>query len=293
MKPQALRRIAPYLFLFPALLLLVAFVYAPAVENMFYSLFSWSSVRTESRFVGLDNYRELFANPVFWRALFNNLLYAVISIVFQVFFALVIAAILVVGVIGPLLRNFFRTAFFLPSILPVTVVGLLWQLIYQPTIGLIDQVLWATGLQYLSHVWLGEEATVMISVILVSQWQWTGYMIVLFMVAIQAIPVDLYEALRMEGANRIQQFIHITLPGVRESTLILAVITIFGAFKVFDIVWVMTAGGPNNASEVLGTHMYRSAFRNDVSGYAAAVATVIFFITLAVGIVQIRLQRQE
>lgn len=293
MKPQTLRRIAPYLFLFPSLLLLVSFVYAPAVENMVYSLFSWSSVRTESRFVGLENYRELFSSAIFWRALFNNVLYAIISILFQVFFALVIAAVLVAGVFGPLLRNFFRTAFFLPSILPVTVVGLLWQLIYQPTIGLIDQILFATGLQSLSHVWLGEEATVMISVILVSQWQWTGYMIVLFMVAIQAIPNDLYEALRMEGASRVQQFFHITMPGVRESTLILAIITIFGSFKVFDIVWVMTAGGPNNASEVLGTHMYRSAFRNDVSGYAAAVATVIFFITLAVGIVQIRLQRQD
>ena len=293
MKHLPMRRIAPYLFLFPSLLLLVSFVYAPAVENMVYSLFSWSSVRTESRFVGLENYRELFSSAIFWRALFNNVLYAIISILFQVFFALVIAAVLVAGVFGPLLRNFFRTAFFLPSILPVTVVGLLWQLIYQPTIGLIDQILFATGLQSLSHVWLGEEATVMISVILVSQWQWTGYMIVLFMVAIQAIPNDLYEALRMEGASRVQQFFHITMPGVRESTLILAIITIFGSFKVFDIVWVMTAGGPNNASEVLGTHMYRSAFRNDVSGYAAAVATVIFFITLAVGIVQIRLQRQD
>ncbi|MCB2130564.1 MAG: sugar ABC transporter permease [Rhodobacteraceae bacterium] len=293
MKASLLSRYAPYLFLFPSLLLLVAFVYAPALENMVYSLFSWSSVRTEQRFVGLDNYRELFANPVFWRALVNNVLYAVISIMFQVIVALVIAAVLVGGIIGPRQRTLFRTAFFLPSILPVTVVGLLWQLIYQPTIGLIDQVLYSTGLQGLSHVWLGEEATVMISVIMVSQWQWTGYMIVLFMVSIQAIPDDLYEALKMEGANRIQQFFHITVPGVRESTLILAIITIFGAFKVFDIVWVMTAGGPNNASEVLGTHMYRSAFRNDVSGYAAAVATVIFLITLAIGAVQIRLQRQD
>lgn len=293
MRSRPTRGIAPYLFLFPSLALLVAFVYAPALENMVYSLYSWSSVRMDSRFVGLQNYQELFANPIFWRSLVNNILYAVISIVFQVFFALVIAAVLVAGVFGPLLRNFFRTAFFLPSILPVTVVGLLWQLIYQPTIGVIDQLLFSTGLQGLSHVWLGEEATVMFAVIMVSQWQWTGYMIVLFMVAIQAIPQDLYEALRMEGANRLQQFFYITVPGVRESTLILAVITIFGAFKVFDIVWVMTAGGPNNASEVLGTHMYRSAFRNDVSGYAAAVATVIFFITLAVGIVQIRLQRQD
>ena len=293
MKLQISRGLLPYLFLFPALALLVVFVYAPALENMVYSLYSWSSVRTDSSFIGLQNYAELFSNPIFWRSLVNNVLYAVVSIIFQVFFALVIASVLVGGIFGPLLRNFFRTAFFLPSILPVTVVGLLWQLIYQPTIGLIDQLLWSSGLQGLSHVWLGEDATVMMSVIMVSQWQWTGYMIVLFMVAIQAIPDDLYEALRMEGANRIQQFFYITVPGVRESTLILAVITIFGAFKVFDIVWVMTAGGPNNASEVLGTHMYRSAFRNDVSGYASAVATVIFFITLSVGIFQIKLQRQE
>lgn len=293
MRSYTLRRIAPYLFLFPSLLLLVSFVYAPAVENMVYSLFSWSSVRTDSQFVGLQNYRDLLDNPVFWRALINNILYAIVSIFFQVFCALVLAAILVGGIIGPVMRNFFRTAIFLPSILPVTVVGLLWQLIYQPTIGLVDQVLFSTGLHGLSHVWLGEERTAMMAVIMVSQWQYTGYMMVLFMVAIQAIPKDLYEALRMEGANRIQQFFYITVPGVRESTLILTVITIFGAFKVFDIVWVMTAGGPNNASEVLGTHMYRSAFRNDVSGYAAAIATVIFLITLAVGIVQIRLQRQE
>jgi len=115
----------------------------------------------------------------------------------------------------------------------------------------------------------------------------------LFMVAIEAIPRDLYEALAMEGAGRIQQFRYITIAGVRESTLILTVITIFGAFKVFDIVWVMTAGGPNHASEVLGTHMYRSAFRDDVAGYAAAVATIIFLITLAIGAMQIKLQRDH
>lgn len=293
MKKQAFRRMTPYLFLFPSILLLIVFVYAPAGENMYYSLFSWNSVRRSSAFIGLQNYRELFDNPIFWTSLVNNLLYAIISIFFQVFVALVVSAVLMGNIFTSRLRNFFRTAFFLPSILPVTVIGLLWQLIYQPTIGLIDQLLFATGLESFSHIWLGEETTAMLSVIMVSQWQWTGYMIVLFMVAIQAIPEDLYEALRMEGASGVQQFFYITVPGVRESTLIFTIITLFGAFKVFDIVWVMTAGGPNNASEVLGTHMYRSAFRNDVSGYASAIATVIFFITLAIGMIQIKLQRQE
>ena len=286
-------KILPYLFLLPSLVLLVVFVYGPALENVVYSLYSWSSIDTEGSFVGIANYEALFSKPVFWTALVNNTLYAVISVLFQVFFALVLAAMLVSGIFPRRLQTVFRTSIFLPSILPITVVGLLWQLIYQPSIGLIDQMLFATGLEQLSRVWLGEEQTVMISVIMVSQWQYTGYMMVLFMVAVQAIPEDLYEALRLEGANRIQQFFYITVPGVRESTLILTIVTIFGAFKVFDIVWVMTAGGPNNASEVLGTHMYRSAFRNDVSGYASAVATVIFVISITVGYFQIKLQRDR
>jgi raffinose/stachyose/melibiose transport system permease protein len=287
------QRLIPYLFVAPSLILLAVFVYGPAAENIYYSLYSWSSMSATRRFVGLANYAELFRNPIFWTSLFNNVIYAVVSVFFQVFVALALAAVLQAGVFGPLLRNIFRTTLFLPSILPVTVVGLLWQLIYQPTIGLVDQLLFSTGLETLSRIWLGEEQTALISIVMVSQWQWTGYMMALFMVAIQAIPRDLYEALSMEGASRIQQFRYITVPGVRESTLILTVITIFGAFKVFDIVWVMTAGGPNHASEVLGTHMYRSAFRDDVAGYASTVATVIFVITLAIGAIQIKLQRDQ
>ncbi|WP_299860084.1 sugar ABC transporter permease [uncultured Hoeflea sp.] len=283
----------PYLFVLPPLILLAVFVYGPAFENVIFSLHSWSSINPDWEFVGLRNYRQLFANPVFWVSLSNNTLYAVISVIVQVFVALGIAAVLSAGIFRPRLNTFFRTSVFLPAILPVTVVGLLWQLIYQPSIGLIDQFLFSTGLGNLSRVWLGEEQTAIYAIILVSQWQWTGYMVALFMVAIAAIPTDLYEALEMEGATRIQQFRYVTLPGVRESTLIFTVITIFGAFKVFDIVWVMTAGGPNRASEVLGTHMYRSAFRDDVVGYSSAVATVIFVITICVGIVQLMLQRDE
>lgn len=286
-------RLVPYLFVLPAIILLVVFVYGPAVENVIYSFYAWSSMSPDWRFVGFGNYGELFGNPIFWTALINNLIYAVISVIFQVAVALGLAAVLQAGVFGSRLRSFFRTTLFLPSILPVTVVGLLWQLIYQPTIGLIDQLLYSSGLESLSHVWLGEENTALIAVVMVSQWQWTGYMMALFMVAIAAIPRDLYEALELEGASRLQTFRHLTVPGVRESTLIFTVITIFGAFKVFDIVWVMTAGGPNHASEVLGTHMYRSAFRDDVVGYASAVATVIFFLTISVGYVQLKLQRDH
>ncbi len=283
----------PYLFVLPVLILLVAFVYGPAIENIRYSLFSWSSLNPDWKFVGLDNYIHLWSDPVFWKAIVNNTIYAVVSVAIQVFVSLALAAILCTSVFSRWGRSFFRMTFFLPSILPITIIGLVWQLIYQPTIGLIDQVLFATGLESLSHIWLGDEKTALLSIVLVSQWQWTGYTMALFIVAIQAIPNDLYEAMEIDGANKLQQFWYLTVSGVRETTLVIASITIFGAFKVFDIVWVMTVGGPNHSSEVLGTYMYKSAFRNDIVGYGSAIATVIFFITLIIGFIQIRYQRER
>ena len=130
-----------------------------------------------------------------------------------------------------------------------------------------------------------------------SQWQWTGYIMILFVVAIQAIPHELYEAARIDGANGVQQFFHITVPGVRQTFLVMSTITVIGAFQVFDIVWVMTAGGPNHASETLGNYLYRVGFRNDEMGYASALATVMFAITFVLSFVQLRLgggiQQQE
>lgn len=285
--------LTPYLLLAPALLLLGTFVYLPILENVRYSFHQWSSLSPTWTFVGLENYRTLFADPIFWRALSNNLTYAVLSVVVQVGLSLVLAAILEAGLFSRRLSSFFRVSLFIPSILPITVVGFLWTLLYQPSLGLLAQFLEAIGLGDLSRAWLGEEETALLAVVAVSQWQWTGYIAVLFVVAIRAIPRELYEAAALDGAGRIRQFWHVTVPGVRETTLLMACITIFGAIKVFDIVWVMTAGGPNNASEVLGTYMYRSAFRNDLVGYAAAVAVVIFVLTSAFGLVQIKLQRER
>lgn len=286
-------RLSPYLLLAPAVLLLGVFVYLPIIENARYSLHQWSSLSPTWRFVGLDNYAALLSDPIFWRALANNATYAVISLAVQVAFGLVLAAILEAGIMSDRLSSFFRISLFLPSILPITVIGLLWTLLYQPGVGLFAQALEAVGLSSLVRAWLGEEHTALLAVVLVSQWQWTGYVAVLFIVAIRTIPRELYEAADLDGAGKLRQFFHVTVPSVREMTLVMASITIFGAVKVFDIVWVMTGGGPNSASETLGTYMYRSAFRNDVVGYAAAIAIVMFALSFMFGLVQIRLQRDR
>lgn len=286
-------RLAPYLALSPVLLLLFVFLYLPLLADVSYSLHDWSSLSPTWRFVGLDNFRTLWSDPLFWQSLRGNLLYAAVSLSCQVAFALVLAAIIESRVAGQRLSGMFRVAYFFPSIMPITVIGLLWQILYQPEIGLIDQLLGSLGLDNYAHAWLGEESTVLPAVIAVSQWQWVGYITMLFIVAIRGIPKELYEAAEIDGARAWRQFWHITVPGVSETTVLMALITIFGSIKVFDVVWVMTGGGPNNASHVLGSYMYRSAFRDDRVGYASAIAMVMFALSSVVGGLQLYWSRRR
>lgn len=283
------RRWSMLLWVAPAVLLLVVFVYYPVVENLRLSLYRWSAF-TKEQFVGLDNYVTMAGDPVFWGALFNNVAYAVVSVVCQVFGGLVLAAILEELVRGRL-RGVLRTIYFIPAVLSLTVVGLLFTFIFNPQIGLVNALLDLLGLEGLKHSWLGESATAIWSIIAMSQWQSVGYVMVLFIVAMQRIPRELYESAYLDGASRIAAFRGITVPLVREMMLLATIITISGAFLVLNEVWVMTAGGPNNASHTLASWLYKSAFFNDQMGYAAAIAVVIFLITMVASVIQLFLNR--
>jgi len=285
------RKITPYLFLAPAIFIMLIFVYTPIVQGVYNSLFQWNAISPKWIYVGLGNYKRLLGDKIIWLSIKNNLWYAVISVFFQVFIALVLAAILESGIITKRVSSIFRTSLFIPSILSVSVVGLTWNLLLRPQQGLVNQFLDIIGLHQWSHAWLGDEKTAIFSIIGVSQWQWVGYIMVLFIVAIQAIPQELYEAAKIDGANGIQQFIYITIPSVRETTLVMSTITVIGAFKVFDIVWVMTGGGPNNSSQVIGSYMYKTGFRIDEMGYASAIAIIIFIITFSFTALQLRIGR--
>jgi len=278
------------LWVAPAVLLLVVFVYYPVVENLRLSLFKWNAFSPTEKWVGLGNYRDLTLDPIFWSSLFNNIAYAVVSVVFQVGGGLALAAILEELVRGRW-KGFFRTVYFVPAVLALTITGLLFQFMYNPQIGLVNGFLDAVGLDSLKHSWLGESATAIWAIIAMSQWQSIGYVMVLFIVAMQRIPRELYDAAYIDGASRRQAFVKITVPLVREMTLLATIITISGAFLVFNEVQVMTAGGPNNSSQVLGTWLYKSAFFNDQMGYAAAIAVVIFIITMVASIIQLFLGR--
>jgi len=276
----------------PALVLLLVFVYYPIVDNLRLSLFSWNAFSVQPTFVGLDNYRTAFDDPIFWQALRNNTVFAVVSLVCQVGFSLVLAALLE-EFVHQRLRGVLRTIYFIPAVISITVAGILFSFLYNPRIGLVNRLLGAVGLEEWQHSWLGEPGTAMGSIIAMSQWQSIGYTTILFVVALQRIPKEFHEAAKVDGAGPVRRFFSVTVPMVREMTTLITILTISGAFLVFNEVMVMTAGGPSNSSQVLGTWLYRNAFLNDDMGYAAAIASVIFVITFAIGAVQIVISRRR
>jgi raffinose/stachyose/melibiose transport system permease protein len=276
----------------PAMVLLLVFVYYPIVDNLRLSLFSWNAFSVRPTFVGLDNYRTAVGDPIFWTALRNNTVFAVVSLVVQVGFALVLAALLE-EFVHQRLRGILRTIYFIPAVISITVAGILFSFLYNPRIGLVNRLLGAVGLEEWQHSWLGEPGTAMGSIIAMSQWQSIGYTTILFVVALQRIPKEFHEAAKVDGAGPVRRFFSVTVPMVREMTTLITILTISGAFLVFNEVMVMTAGGPSNSSQVLGTWLYRNAFLNDDMGYAAAIASVIFVITFAIGAVQIVISRRR
>jgi raffinose/stachyose/melibiose transport system permease protein len=289
---NALQRWRAWVWVLPAVVLLVVFVYYPIVDNFRLSLFSWNAFSTRPAFVGLDNYTNAATDPIFWRSLWNNVLYAVISLVFQVGFSVVLAAILE-EVVHQRLRGLLRTIYFIPATISITVAGILFSFLYNPQIGLLNRGLDAVGLGSLAHDWLGSPHTAIFGIISMSQWQSVGYTAVLFIVAIQRIPRELYEAAKVDGASHLRTFFSITLPLLREMTTLVVILTLSGAFLVFNEVMVMTAGGPSNSSQVLGTWLYHNAFLADNMGYASAIATVIFVITFAISAAQIQITRRR
>ncbi len=275
-----------------ALIIIAWFVYYPIVDNFVVSTTDQDIFTGEVTNVGLANYQRLMDDPVIWTALWNNSLYAILSVVFQVFGAFVLAA-LIEGLQEERWRRFWRAVYFIPSAISITVTGLLFYFIYQPGTGLLDAALNTVGLGGLSHAWLGEEGTAIYAIIAMSQWQGFGYSTLLFAIAIQKIPRELYDAAIIDGAGPLRRLWSITFPLTREMTGLMIIVTITGAFQVFNEVMVMTAGGPNNASQVLGTWLYQQGFIENNFGYGAAIAAVIFFVTLLTGFAQLWYTRRR
>ena len=275
------------LFMLPTVLIITVFLYFPVILNFVNSLFQWSAFSTQRRFVGAANYIKMFGDEVFRTAIFNNLVFMAVSVVFQIGLSLVMAAALEEKFMRRF-QPFFRTVYFLPSLLMVTVTGIMFQIIYNPLIGLVNPLLELLGLDASGVDLLGSASSAIWAVVAVSQWQYIGYTLILFLVAMQNIPAQLYEAAELDGVGPVRKFFSITLPQIREMLMVNMIVTMTGSIKVIDEVWVMTGGGPGRATETLGSMLYRAGFRNDEMGYASAVAFFVFLVTSLIAIFQIK-----
>lgn len=286
-----LRKSLPaYLLLAPAVILFVIFNLYPLTRIVVLSIYEYSLTSPVRSFVGLSNYLELLQDRVFWISIKNNVVILVGSLVLQVGGGLVLAALLERGIRQG--RTFFSALIFSPRMMSTVAIGLLWQIIYDPTLGPLNRFLKSVGLPVPHLGWLGDPDLAIYSILAVASWEHTGFAMLLLLAGMQAISTELYEAAKIDGANEVQSFFFITIPSLRNIIAVTSLLTMIGAFKVFDLIWVLTAGGPANASQVLSTFLYKNAFGLNRPGYANAIGVVLLIIALVFGLIQLRVSRR-
>jgi sn-glycerol 3-phosphate transport system permease protein len=270
-----------WLLALPAVVLLATFTHVPAIRTIVDSLFATPRGTKPPPFVGLTQYQAMLADPIFWRALENNLLYALITVPLAIGFALAMALWVNGRIRG---RAAVRLAFFTPTILPMVAAANIWLFFYTSDYGLLNQIGRALGFANVN--WLGSPSTALPALMAVTVWKEAGFFMIFFLAALQQVPPDLYEAARMENAGRLQVFRRITWPLVMPTTLFVGINALINAFRVVDQVIAMTGGGPDNATQLLLFYIYQLAFSFWDIGYAAAMSTVLLICLAAVALAQ-------
>ena len=289
-KTMRAKKSTPYLYMIPGLIMVLIFVYIPVITNVVYSFFSLSSYSSSAKFVGISNYIRFFTKDTLPIMLKNNGLYCIISLIVQVGLGTVIAFLLESKVAGRF-RNVYRNIYYIPALISLTAVGILFTFIYQPDLGMLNSFLRAIGQGDLARSWLGDSKIAIYCIIAMSQWQFTGYIALLMVVAIQNVPNHYIEAASIDGANAVKRAFHIVLPLVKEQLLVCSIITVIGAFKLFTEVYSTTGGSPGNSTQVLGVFLYQNAFLHDDLGMAAVTGVFIFIITMALSLIQMKITR--
>lgn len=260
----------------PTLILYALFVFVPVIWSAYYGFFNWSGIG-EAKFIGVDNYAEILRDPVFWRALKNNVIFVLASVFGQVPLALMLAVLLHKS---NLLQRFLRSAVFLPMVLSTVVIGMIWQYIYHPQIGILNFLLDALGLESWKLEWLSDRNIAIYSLIPPLIWSYVGLYLIIFMSALQNIPGEIHDAAKIDGVSGARKLVTITLPMIKNTVQVAVILCISGSLKSFDLVYIMTKGGPAHASELLATYMYNSTFTTYRYGFGSAISTTIMVISL-------------
>jgi raffinose/stachyose/melibiose transport system permease protein len=268
------------LFLVPALALYLLFVIVPIIQAAHFSLFKWNGLGPLDDFIGLKNYQVALASNVFWQAVGNNMLVIVLSLLLQIPFSLGLAVLLNRHFPG---RAIFRLLFFLPYVLSEAITGIVFRLLLQPD-ALVDTTLQRVGLEGLIQDWLGNTDVVMITLFVIISWKYFGFHMILLLAGLQGIPREIEEAALIDGAGRWQAFRYVTLPLIGPTLRVSVFLSVIGALQLFDLVWVMTGGGPLNASTTMATNMFKTGFVRQQMGYGSALAVLLFLCALVVAL---------
>jgi len=281
MTNSRMRHVYGWLLLTPAAILLIGFTHYPTVATLIDSFFSTGTAIRPSRFVGIDNYRLMVDDPIFWKVLGNNLWFALGTIPTSVALAIVMALWVNRRLPG---RSIVRMAYFTPTVLPMIAVANIWLFFYTPDIGLIDQILALFGLP--GHNWLGDPNTVLGAIIVMTIWKEAGFFMIFYLAALQNLPPELEEAAKLEGAGRWYYFRRVTFPLLMPITLFVLINAVLNSFKLVDHLFILTKGGPDNASNLLLYYIYISAFSFFDSAYAATLTMVLLVLLAALAIAQ-------
>jgi len=264
---------AIFIFVFPAMLLFVIAVILPIIISTYYSFLDWDGIGKAS-FVGIKNYMTLFVNNTdgFVKSVQNSFILAILSVVIQLPLALILALILARGIKG---EGFFRTVYFIPVIISTVVIGQLFMKIYNPDYGLLNIILKNIGLGKYAHAWLADTKTALFATFIPIIWQYVGYHMLLMYAAIKSVSEEIYEAAKIDGASWFTMASQITIPLIKPILQVCTVFAVIGSFKSFDLIYVLTNGGPLHASEVPSTLMYSTIFNKYMYGYGSAMSTFI------------------
>lgn len=275
-------RIAGWIFILPALLGTLIFIVIPVICSFGLSFTKWDLLNP-IRFVGLDNYKEIFSEALFFKIFWNTVVFAISTSVLGVIIPLILACILNSKIRG---SEFYKTAYFLPFITPMIVIGVVWEWIFDPNIGLLNHIL------HLHINWLYDTHFAMPALIIVSVWKLIGYNMVIFLSSLSGISQSMFEAAKIDGATPFQTFKNVTIPLLSPSIFFVVIITAISSFQVFDLIYLMTQGGPLDSTNVLVYAIYKNAFEYFNVGKASAIAYVLFFIILVLTLVQWSLRKK-
>lgn len=276
------------LFLSPTLVIFTAFILFPVFFSFYLSFHKWNMFGGETTFIGFDNYTRMFRNPEFWQVLKNTAIYTIGTIPLNMALSLWVASILNKKIIG---KKFLRTAFFAPVIISPVAAALIWRWLYDPNYGLINYLIAKLGFSPIN--WLNEPTAAMFALIIVGVWKTFGVNMILFSAGLQGIPESYYEAAELDGAGRWDKFWKITVPLLSPTTFFIMIMSMISSFQVFDIVYVLTSGGPLGSTKVLVFYVYEYAFKFFEMGYSSAISYFLFAVLFVLTMLQIRYMKNR